>query len=185
MKIKEFKLISKEENGNFPQLECIIEHEVIYDDIYLHFYHNDYEFEYMFFGDTLKIQNNYVEHYYIMSYDELNNPIGFIEVSSGSRNKTTIPLDSIFTFLLLTGGKSFITIHNHPNNNSKKSYEDILSDNSINSLSEMLNINYKNGLIITKEIMDNLHKKIYFFMKDNLKENNIMSYEEWIKIGDI
>ena len=49
----------------------------------------------------------------------------------------------------------------------------------------MLNINYKNGLIITKEIMDNLHKKIYFFMKDNLKENNIMSYEEWIKIGDI
>ena len=38
MKIKEFKLISEEENGTFPQLKCVAEHEVIYDDIYLNFY---------------------------------------------------------------------------------------------------------------------------------------------------
>lgn len=181
MKIKEYNLISKEENGNFPQLECITEHEVIYDDVYLYFYHDNYEFEYMVFGDTLKIHNNYVEHYYVMSYDESNNPIGFMRISSGSRNKTAIPLDSIFTFLLLTGSKSFITIHNHPNNNSEKSYEDILSDNSIKSISEALDINYKDGLIISKEIIENLHKKMYTFAKNSM-EDDVISYEEWINM---
>lgn len=184
MKIKEFKLISKEENGIFPQLECVTEHEVVYDDIYLNFYHDNYELEYMFFGDTLKLQNNYVEYYYIMSYDEANNLIGCIQISSGGRSQTATPFDTIFTFLLLTGSKSFITIHNHPNNNSEKSCEDILSDNSIESLSNMLNIKYKNGLIITKEIMDNLHKKIYSFMKEVLKEEIDISYEEWINMEE-
>ena len=184
MKIKEFKLISKEENGTFPQLKCVAEHEVIYNDIYLNFYHDNYELEYMFFGDTLKLQDNYVEHYYVISYDELNNPIGCIQVSSGGRNQTAIPFDTIFTFLLLTGSKFFITIHNHPNNNSEKSCEDILSDNSIESLSNMLNIKYKNGLSITKEIMDNLHKKIYLFMKEVLKEEIDISYEEWMNMEE-
>lgn len=185
MKIKEFKLISKENNGTFPQLKCIAEHEVIYDDVYLNFYNENYEFEYMFFGDSLKLQNNYVEHYYVMSYDELDNPIGFIQISSGSRTETAIPFDTMFSFLLLTGSKSFITIHNHPNNNSKKSCEDILSDNSIKSLSEMLSINYKDGLIITKEIMNKLHEKMYSFMKEMLEENDMMSYEEWIEMEDM
>lgn len=184
MKIKEFKLISKEKNGIFPQLECITEHEVIYDDIYLNFYHDNYELEYMFFGDTLKLQDNYVEHYYVISYDELNNPIGCIQVSSGGRNQTAIPFDTIFTFLLLTGSKSFITIHNHPNNNSEKSYEDIISENSIASLSNTLNIQFKTGLIITKEIIENLHKKIYVFTQEILGEEITISYEEWINMEE-
>ena len=184
MKIKEFKLISKEENGIFPQLECIAEHEVVYDDIYLNFNHDNYELEYMFFGDTLKLQNNYVEYYYVMSYDELDNPIGFIQISSGGRNQTAIPFDTVFTFLLLTGSKSFITIHNHPNNNSEKSYEDIISENSIASLSNMLNIQFKKGLIITKEIIENLHKKIYVFTQETLEEEINISYEEWINMEE-
>lgn len=182
MIIKEYKLISEEENGNFPQLKCIAEHEVIYDDVYLYFYHDEYELEYMFFGDTLKLQNDYIENYYVLSYDESDNPIGIIKISSGGRDRTTIPFETIFTFLLLTGGKSFITIHNHPNNNSKKSYKDIISDNSIKILSEMLNINYKTGLIITKEIMEELHQNMYNFMKISLKEDNIPSYEEWLNM---
>lgn len=184
MKIKEFKLISEEENGTFPQLKCVAEHEVIYDDVYLNFYHDNYELEYMFFGDTLKLQDNYVEYYYVISYDELNNPIGCIQVSSGGRNQTAIPFDTIFTFLLLTGSKSFITIHNHPNNNSEKSYEDIISENSIASLSNTLNIQFKKGLIITKEIIENLHKKIYVFTQETLGEEITISYEEWINMEE-
>ncbi len=184
MKIKEYKLISKEKNGTFPQLECIVEHEVIYDDVYLQFYNDNYEFEYMFFGDTLKLQNNYTEFYYVMSYDELNNPIGIIQISSGGRDKTVIPLEIVFSFLLLTGGKSFITIHNHPNNNSDKSYEDISSDNIIKNLAEMLKIDYKKGLIITKEIMEELHQKMYTFMKESINDDDLPTYEEWITMEE-
>lgn len=172
MKIKEYKLISKKENGTFPQLEYVAEHNVIYDDVYLYFHHNNYEFEYMFFGDTLKLQDNYTEFYYIMAYNESGNPIGIIQISSGGRNKTIISFDVIFTFLLLIGSKSFISIHNHPNNNSEKSYEDITTDNIIKTLSQMLDINYKEGLIITKKKIIELHQKIDSFEKYYLENDN-------------
>ncbi len=166
MRIKEYTLISKKENGTFPQLKCIKEHEMIYDDVYLYYHHNNYEFEYMFFGDTLKLQNNYMECYYIISYDESDNPIGIIQISLGERNKLMISFDIIFTFLLLTGSKSFISIHNHPNNNLKKSYEDIAADNTLKTISNILNIEYKNGLIITKETIEELHQKMNIFEKE-------------------
>ena len=166
MKIKEYKLISKEENGTFPQLECIAEHEMVYDDVYLYYNHDNYEFEYMFFGDTLKLQNNYTEYYYIMSYDESDEPIGIIQISLGERNKAIISFNTIFTFLLLTGSKSFISIHNHPNNDSKKSYEDIAADNTLKTISNILNIGYKNGLIITKETIEKLHQKMNIFEEE-------------------
>lgn len=165
MKIKEYKLISKEKNGTFPQLKCVVEHDYIYDEMFLYFNHNNYEFEYLFFGDVLELQNNYTEHCYVLSYDGNNNPIGIFLVSSGAKNKNTIYIDNILTFLLLSGSKSFILVHNHPNNISEKSIEDIEVDNLIKEMSRLLNIEYKEGLIITKYIIENIHQKADNFEK--------------------
>lgn len=180
MKIKEYKIISNEKDGSFPKLYLITEHNVLYDDIYLYHHYNNYEFEYMFFGDTLKLQNNYVEYFYVMSYDEMDKPIGIIQISSGGRTETAIPFDTMFTYLLLTGSKSFITIHNHPNNYSNKSNEDKLSESSIETLSKLLNIVYKQGLIITKEIIMELHQDINDFNKSFLGEEDFIPYEDFI-----
>lgn len=180
MKIKEYKLISKEKDGTFPKLKLITEHNVLYDEIYLYHYNNNYEFEYMFFGDTLKLQDNYIECFYVMSYDETDKPIGIIQISSGGRTETAIPFDTMFTYLLLTGSKSFITIHNHPNNNSNKSIEDKLSETSIINLSSLLNITYKQGLVITKEIIMELHQDIDDFDKTVFGEEDYIPYLDFI-----
>lgn len=166
MIIKEFILISKEDNGTFPQLKCITKHKMSFDEMYLYYHHNNYEFEYLFFGDILKLQNNFIEQCYIMSYDGANNPIGVFKVSSGGKNENSIYLDNIFTYLLLSGSKSFISIHNHPNNIIKKSFNDSLIDNSIKEISELLNFEYKDGLVITKERIKEIHKEIDDFSND-------------------
>ena len=180
MIIKEYKLISKESNGTFPMLETVAEHDVIYDELYLYHHHDSYELEYMFFGDTLKLEENYVEYYYVMSYDEVGEVIGILKISSGSRGETAIPFDTLFTYLLLTGSYSFITIHNHPNNNPEKSSSDILSDNSIRQVAGILGIEYRDGLTITKRQIQELHEKMYEFEKEFLGEEASESFEEYI-----
>ena len=185
MKIKEYKLISQKENGTFPQLECIAEYEMIYDDMFLYLYHDNYEFEYLFFGEVLKLQNNYLEKCYVMSYDGANNIVGIFLVSSGGKNENTIYYDNIMTYLLLSGSKSFITIHNHPNNNQQKSFDDIIVDNTIKDISEILNIEYKSGLIITKKSIDELYKKIDNYEFDYCDNNKTILNEELLNKGDI
>ena len=104
MIIKEYKLVSAEEDGTFPKLQVI--HEYDYDpecDFYVYYTGNkNYELEYFFFGEQLELQNNYVEHFYILSYNETGNIIGIMKLSSGSRKGTTLPYDALFTYLLLT-----------------------------------------------------------------------------------
>ena len=184
MKIKEFKLISKENNGTFPQLKCVAEYEVIYDDMFIYLYHDNYEFEYIFFGEVLKLQDNYLESCYVMSYDGANNPIGIFLVSSGGKSENIIYYDNILTYLLLSGSKSFITIHNHPNNIFLKSPNDISIDNSIKEISEILNIEFKDGLIITKEIIDKLHEKMKKYEQDYFNDDESILYEELIDKGE-
>lgn len=181
MKIKEYKLISKEENGTFPQLECIKEHDYSLKDDFLYYNCDNYEFEYLFFGEILKLQNDFTENCYIMSYDGDNNPIGVFKISSGGKDSNMIYFDNIFTYLLLSGSKSFITIHNHPNNNPKKSIEDYSIDDSIKTLSNMLNIDYKDGLVITKNIIKKLYQEINEFENTYLKDIETIVYDDLIK----
>ena len=182
MIIKEYKLISKESNGTFPMLETIAEHEVIYDEMYLYNHHDNFELEYMFFGDTLKLEENYVEYYYVMSYDEVGEVIGVLKISSGSRGETALPFDTLFTYLLLTGSYSFITIHNHPNNNPDKSSADYASDASIKHVADILGLEYRAGLTITKQQMKDLHEKMYEFEKEVLGDAASESFDEFVDL---
>lgn len=182
MKIKEYKLISKESNGTFPMLETIAEHGVIYDEMYLYNHHDNFELEYMFFGDTLNLQDNYVEYFYVMSYDEVGEVIGVLKISSGSRGETAIPFDTLFTYLLLTGSYSFITIHNHPNNNPDKSSADYASDASIKQVADILGLKYRGGLTITKQQMRDLHEKMYEFEREVLGDDACESLEEYVDL---
>ena len=182
MTIKEFKLISKESNGTFPMLETIAEHEVIYDEMYLYNHHDNYELEYMFFGDTLNLQDNYVEYFYVMSYDEVGEVIGVLKISSGSRGETALPFDTLFTYLLLTGSYSFITIHNHPNNNPEKSSADKNCDASIKHVADILGLEFRGGLTITKQQMRDLHEKMYEFEREVLGDDACESLEEYVDL---
>lgn len=180
MIIKEYKLVSAEEDGTFPKLQVI--HEYDYDpecDFYVYYTGNkNYELEYFFFGEQLELQNNYVEHFYILSYNETGNIIGIMKLSSGSRKGTTLPYDALFTYLLLTGSYSFITIHNHPNNYDQLSQEDIQTDHQLEYIANLLNINYRAGLIITKKQLSELYKKAYETEKDLFDEDDCLYIED-------
>ena len=159
MIIKEYKLVSSMNDGTFPVLEVVKEYdfEPLFD-MYVFNNNDNYEYELSFFGEQIELQNNYVEYFYVMSYNEIGEVIGVLKISSGSRRETAIPYDTLFTYLLLTGSYSFITIHNHPNNNPEKSIEDIQSDEHLKQIAGLLNITYRDGLIITKKQVDDFHQ---------------------------
>lgn len=159
MIIREYKLVSSMNDGTFPVLEVVKEYD--YDPVFeMYVYNNNdnYEYELSFFGEQIQLQKNYVEYFYVMSYNEIGEIIGFLKISSGSRKETAIPYDTLFTYLLLTGSYSFITIHNHPNNNPEKSAEDIHSDEHLKQIADLLNITYRDGLVITKKQVDEFHQ---------------------------
>ena len=170
MIIKEYKLVSSMNDGTFPVLEVVKEYdfEPLFD-MYVFNNNDNYEYELSFFGEQIELQNNYVEYFYVMSYNEIGEVIGVLKISSGSRRETAIPYDTLFTYLLLTGSYSFITIHNHPNNNPEKSIEDIQSDEHLKQIAGLLNITYRDGLIITKKKMLLIRFMQQFFVNIKVK----------------
>ena len=56
----------------------------------------------------------------------------------------------------MTGSYSFITVHNHPNNNPQKSDADIQSDAYLKQIADLLNITYREGLVITKKQVETI-----------------------------
>ena len=185
MTIKEYKLISSKNDGTFPILEVVKEYdfEPIFD-MYVYNNNDNYEFELSFFGEQIELQNNYVEYFYVMSYNEVGEVIGVLKISSGSRKETAIPYDTLFTYLLLTGSYSFITVHNHPNNNPQKSDADIQSDAYLKQIADLLNITYREGLVITKKQVDDLHRTAWKEEKERFDEEDEYGddYKEYVAL---
>ena len=179
MIIKEYKLVSSMNDGTFPVLEVVKEYdfEPLFD-MYVFNNNDNYEYELSFFGEQIELQNNYVEYFYVMSYNEIGEVIGVLKISSGSRRETAIPYDTLFTYLLLTGSYSFITIHNHPNNNPEKSIEDIQSDEHLKQIAGLLNITYRDGLIITKKQVDDFRQTAW---KEDRADGNAVSRREGVQ----
>ena len=183
MIIKEYKLVSSMNDGTFPVLEVVKEYdfEPLFD-MYVFNNNDNYEYELSFFGEQIELQNNYVEYFYVMSYNEIGEVIGVLKISSGSRRETAIPYDTLFTYLLLTGSYSFITIHNHPNNNPEKSIEDIQSDEHLKQIADLLNIAYRGGLVITKHQTDDFHQTAWKEEKARFDEDGEYGedYKEYV-----
>lgn len=168
MIIKEYEIIKTE--NQFPALRLVQKHDFIYDDVFTYYRYNNYELEYLFFGDALNLQDNLYENFYVLSYNNFNEIIGVIKIALGGKKQAIIPFDKIFTYLLLSNSDSFICIHNHPNNNQKKSTEDIAIEQQIKYIADILDIEFKDSLIITNDYMDALHKEI--------KQFNLQYFEE-------
>lgn len=107
--------------------------------------------------ESVEILNQYfdmkrlnVEHAYVIGFDNQMNIIGVFLISIGTSNKCFFYGKSISTFLLLSGAERFILYHNHPNGDLNISENDQVSMFNIKSLANILEIEFIDSVIISK-----------------------------------
>jgi len=139
--VKVYNIINNE--NRYPKLNLIKEIEV-----------NDKR---VTIEDTIEILGHYldmyqlsVEHAYIISFNNNMDILGIYLFSIGNSKNCYFYKKSIATFLLLTGAESFILYHNHPDGNLETSENDESSIFQINLLSEILEIEFIDSIIISK-----------------------------------
>lgn len=107
--------------------------------------------------ESVEILNHYfdmeylnVEHAYIIGFDNQMNIVGIFLISIGTSNKCFFYTKSIAVFLLLSGTERFILYHNHPNGDLNISENDQISMFNIKSLANILEIEFIDSVIISK-----------------------------------
>lgn len=107
--------------------------------------------------ESVEILNHYfdmeylnVEHAYIIGFDNQMNIVGIFLISIGTSNKCFFYTKSIAVFLLLSGAERFILYHNHPNGDLNISENDQISMFNIKSLANILEIEFIDSVIISK-----------------------------------
>lgn len=85
-------------------------------------------------------------------FDNQSNLIALFKVSIGNHSSCSIYRNIIATNLLLCGARQFVIMHNHTNGNPlTPSAEDINNYNIIKQLSELLDIQFVDSIIINKD----------------------------------
>ena len=91
-----------------------------------------------------------VEYAYLVGYDNKMNITGIFLISVGTSKQCYFYRKSIATFLLLSGSERFIVYHNHPDGSLEISENDKISTYYIQSLAEILETEFIDSVIISK-----------------------------------
>ena len=91
------------------------------------------------------------EHVYIVSMNYCGEVIGVLLVSIGDYKGCNIYNRSIGIFLLLSGAKKFLMIHNHPDGQIYASTDDIVNAIAIENLGNFLGLNFLGSYIIGRD----------------------------------
>lgn len=73
---------------------------------------------------SFKMDRLITEVSYVVGFDHEKTPKGICKVGQGGLGEAPLPMQPIFTFLLLTGSSSFIVVHNHISNMPEASESD-------------------------------------------------------------
>ena len=103
---------------------------------------------YRMLNEIFKMNKLHEEYAYVIALDHQKRPKGVCQVGHGNPNETPMPMQNIFTFLLLTGANAFIVAHNHVSNMSQPSKEDIDIRRQIENIAQMMDIEFVTHLII-------------------------------------
>lgn len=107
--------------------------------------------------ESVEILNEYfdmnrlsTEHAYIIGFDYQMNIVGIYLISIGTSKECFFYRKSIATFLLLSNSERFIIYHNHPDGNLEISDNDKISMFHIQSLASILEIEFIDSVIISR-----------------------------------
>lgn len=98
----------------------------------------------------LKMNILATENVYALCLMNDGTPIGICEVSKGSSKDAVVPINSLAKMLLLIGADRFVLLHNHTNNSSCPSDADICITRKIMELSNFLDIDFEDHIIISR-----------------------------------
>lgn len=116
----------------------------------------------LFIREVLKIQNESQEVVYVLTLNNKNEIISFLEIARGGLNMCNLSISQLFKSILLSNSNKFILIHNHPSGDPTPSQNDIDITNDILKASKILKVDFLDHLIIGdneyQSIMKNLKK---------------------------
>ncbi len=112
-----------------------------------------------FVRETLKIQNESQEVIYVLTLNNKNEIISFLEIARGGLNMCNLSISHLLKTVLLSNSNKFILIHNHPSGDPTPSKNDIDITKDILKASKILKVEFLDHLVIG----DNEYKSI---MKD-------------------
>lgn len=103
-----------------------------------------------FIRQVLKIQNEPQEVTYILTLNNKNRLVSFLEVARGGLDWCNLSMCEIFKSVLLSNSKKFILIHNHPSGDATPSPNDIQVTEDIKEGAEILQLQFVDHLIIRR-----------------------------------
>ena len=89
-----------------------------------------------------------LEHVYLLSCDNRDRINGILDVASGTENHAEISKRKVVSFLVLSGAKRFIIVHNHPNNAMYPSNDDVTSAIIMMALAGIMDMSFDGSYIV-------------------------------------
>lgn len=96
---------------------------------------------------TLELQ----EEFKVMLLNRANEVLGIYPLSKGGTSGTVVDVKLLFAVVLKCNASGIIICHNHPSGNCKPSQNDIALTKKVKSGAELLDIQFVDHLIITKD----------------------------------
>lgn len=103
-----------------------------------------------FFRIDLKMNRLAEEYIYALSLDDSLKPKGLFELGHGTTKETDAGIKELGRFLLLSGAERFVVTHNHPGGTTDPSAADILLTYKFEKLAELLDIEFIQHFVVTK-----------------------------------
>ena len=143
MKLKEYKLSRTEERHPYLNICREIEYHT---DIFT----TSYDIASLMV-EEYDMNQLFIEYVYVLGFDCSNRLLGIVELGHQTDTQTTTPIRELFISLLLMGANNFILVHNHPNNSLEPSIEDMNLTNKILLSANLLDIMFRDAIIVCDE----------------------------------
>lgn len=106
-------------------------------------------------GEFVKglIGNKDVEHFVVVALDARHRALAWTLNAKGTETACSVSIPSIFRFLILSGGTTFIIAHNHPSGEASPSGDDIALTKRIEEGAKTLGFRLLDHLIIGDKIL--------------------------------
>ena len=90
------------------------------------------------------------ESVYLVSMDYYKYPLAFYQVSLGDYKSCNMYNRTVALFTLLTGARSFLVVHNHPDCSYRPSNEDVANKYVLETLANFLEIGFVGSFVISR-----------------------------------
>jgi len=109
--------------------------------------------------DLYSMHELFIEYSYVIGFNFNNEVLGIVELSHQTENKTQTPIKEMFISLMLMGAYSFVMVHNHPNNSLCASDADICVSGKAQLGAELLDVVFRDQIIICDEDFVSMKKQ--------------------------